>query len=115
MSTTMKLHPTFKIDPKERRVFTRKEIHARIEGKRMDHSIPALQQPQVSLSLRDLSIGGLSAVSNEPLEAGERLAVFFPPQGASKGWDAFGRIIRCDAGNFGYRIAVEFDAIPMAA
>ena len=26
-----------------------------------------------------------------------------------------GRVIRCDAGNFGYRIAVEFDPLPAAA
>ena len=115
MSTVMKLHSPFKIDPSERRIFTRKEVQARVSGMRMDHSIPALQQPQVSLSLRDLSIGGLSAISTQPLNAGERLAVFFPPQGASKGWDAYGRIIRCDPGHFGYRIAVEFEAVPAAA
>ena len=52
--------------------------------------------PHVSLSLRDLSFGGLSAMSEQPMEAGERVAVFFPPQGGIRGWDAYGRIIRCD-------------------
>ena len=46
---------------------------------------------------------------------GERVAIFFPAQGTKRGWDAFGRVIRCDPGNFGYRVAVEFDPLPMAA
>ena len=47
--------------------------------------------------------------------AGERLAVFFPPQGIKRGWDAYGRVIRCNPSAMGYRIAVEFDPIPAAA
>jgi hypothetical protein len=105
----------FKLDPRERRTFTRKEIHSRIEGRRLDHSIPARQQPHVSLALSDLSVGGLSAVTEQPLGAGERVAVFFPPQGVQRGWDAYGRVIRCRATNFGYQIALEFDPIPAAA
>ena len=106
---------TFKLRPDERRVFTRKEVQARVEGKRMDHSIPARQQPHVSLSLRDLSVGGLSGISDMPLAAGERIAVFFPPQGIQRGWDAYGRVVRCSPCPQGYRIAVEFDPIAMAA
>src|SRR4051812_43062257 len=64
----------FKLDPRERRVFTRKEIQTRVEGRRLDHSVPARQQPQVSLALRDLSVGGLSAVSEQALGTGERVA-----------------------------------------
>src|SRR5437764_4957864 len=70
----------------ERRMFTRKQIQARVQSKRLDHTLPALRQPQVSLDLRDLSMGGLSALSDTPLERGERVAVFFPPQGALRGW-----------------------------
>jgi len=39
----------------ERRIFPRKEIHARVESKRLDHTIPAHLQPHLSLALRDLS------------------------------------------------------------
>ena len=115
MVAQLKIPASFKLDPSERRNFTRKEIHARVEGKRLDHSIPARHQPHVSLALRDLSLGGLSAISEQPLGAGERVAVFFPPQGINRGWDAYGRIIRCDPSHFGYRVAVEFDPIPAAA
>ena len=115
MVALLKMPKPFAIDPSERRMFKRKEIQARVEGKRLDHSIPALQQPHLSLALRDLSIGGLSAISTQPVDAGERIAVFFPPQGVNRGWDAYGRIIRCDASHFGYRVAVEFDPVSMAA
>lgn len=104
----------------ERRVFPRKEISARVEGKRMDHSLSALRDPHLTLSLRDLSLGGLSAISPMPLERGERLTFSFPPQNLSSGalrggWDAVGRVLRCETSALGYRIAVEFDALPAAA
>jgi hypothetical protein len=98
----------------ERRVFPRKEVRARIEGKRLDHSIPAHLQPQLSLALRDLSFGGLSAISQARLDRGERLTVFFPPQGTNRGWDAYGRVIRCEPSIMGFRVAVEFDPLPAA-
>ena len=100
-------------DADERRVFPRREFQVRVEGKRLDHSIPARQQPHLTLALRDLSLGGLSAISQQPLGRGERLAVFFPPHGSLRGWDAYGRVVRCEPSTFGYRVAVEFDATPI--
>ena len=104
----------------ERRVFPRKEISARIEGTRIDHSLPALREPFMTMSLRDLSAGGLSAISPAPLQAGERLTVSFPPQTIGDGqlrggWDAVGRVVRCQPSVLGYRVAVEFESLPAAA
>src|SRR5215475_4227115 len=99
----------------DRRMFPRKEVNARIDGLRHDHTIAAHRQPQLSLHLRDLSLGGLSAISQTPLDSGEKLTVFFPPQGTKRGWDAYGRVLRCEPSGFGYRVAVEFDPIPAAA
>ena len=62
----------------------------------------------------DLSLGGMSAVSQIPLNRGERVTFFFPPQGAMRGWDAYGRVVRCDPSAMGYRVAVEFDPLPAA-
>ena len=98
----------------DRRMFPRREVSARIEGRRLDHSIEARQQPQLSLMLRDVSLGGLSAITNTPIARGERISVFFPPQGPARGWDAYGRIIRCDPSPAGFRIAVSFDPLPAA-
>jgi hypothetical protein len=104
----------------ERRVFPRKEISAEVKTKRLDHSLTALREPNLTLSLRDLSLGGLSAISSMPLQKGERLTVSFPAQGLScgglrGGWDAVGRVLRCDASGLGYRVAVEFESLPNAA
>ncbi|HEV2293972.1 MAG TPA: PilZ domain-containing protein [Tepidisphaeraceae bacterium] len=99
----------------ERRVFPRKEMHGHVESRRIDHSIDALRHPRLSLALCDLSLGGLAAITDLPLRKGERLTVFFPPQGAKRGWDAAGRVVRCQPSSTGYRIALEFDPLPMAA
>ena len=99
----------------ERRVFPRKECREHVETRRLDHSVRARQQPQLTLALRDLSLGGLSAVSDMPLGPGERIAVYFPPKGVSRGWGACGRVVRCFPSGMGYRVAVEFDPIPAAA
>ena len=101
-------------NPQDRRMFPRKEVHARVHGKRMDNTIDALRFTHVSLALRDLSVGGLSALSDIPLERGERVTVFFPPQGPSRGWDAYGKVIRCEPSAMGYRLAMEFDPLPAA-
>jgi hypothetical protein len=98
----------------ERRVFPRKEIHARVEARRLDHTVTARRDPHLSLALRDLSMGGLSALTQTPMSKGERVSVFFPPQGASRGWDAYGRVIRCEPSGMGYRVAMEFDPLPAA-
>ena len=98
----------------ERRLFPRKEFKAMVQGHRMDNTLPARQQPELTLHLRDLSLGGLSAISAVPLAGGERLTVFFPQNGPLRGWDAYGRVIRCDESSMGYRVAVEFDPLPAA-
>jgi hypothetical protein len=98
----------------ERRLFPRKEVHAWVEGCRLDHSLAALRDRRISFALRDLSLGGMSALSQSPVQVGERVGVFFPPQGSHRGWDAYGRVIRCEASAMGYRVAVEFDPLPAA-
>jgi hypothetical protein len=98
----------------ERRMFPRKEFHATVQGNRVDHTLEARQTPRLNLMLRDLSLGGLSAISDHPLSRGEHLAVFFPKHGMMRGWDAVGRVLRCDPSGLGYRVALEFDPLPAA-
>jgi hypothetical protein len=98
----------------ERRMFPRREYHATVQGNRMDHTLEARQMPRLNLMLRDLSLGGLSAISDHPLNTGEHITVFFPKDGLRRGWDAFGRVLRCDPSGMGYRVAVEFDPLPAA-
>ena len=99
----------------ERRVFPRKDVEGRVMGRRLDHSVDAHRQPAVHLSMRDLSVGGLRAQSQGPLDAGEHVVVFFPPEGALRGWDAYGRVVRCHQKPDGkWEVALEFDPLPAA-
>jgi hypothetical protein len=98
----------------ERRNFPRKEIRAEIEGRRLDHTLAALRQPVLKMSLRDLSAGGLCALSDTPIPAGESVTISVPASMTFGGWDAYGRVIRCSPSGIGYHIAVEFDRLPAA-
>jgi hypothetical protein len=99
----------------ERRLHERHPISGCVEGRRVDHSIEAQRHPRVSLSLRDMSDGGLSALADLPLMVGERLHVSFPPRGIRRGWNVPGRVLRCRPSGAGYRVAIEFDTVPSAA
>ncbi len=101
-------------DPAERRMFPRKPVRMDVAGVRIDHTLPARRQPKLQLTLRDLSMGGMSAISDMPLACGERLSIVFPANNRLGGWDAFGRVIRCDASSMGYRLAVAFENLPAA-
>ena len=50
--------------------------------------------PRLMMALRDLSLGGLSAICDRPVDRGEHLSVTFPASGMLRGWDAFGRVHR---------------------
>ena len=104
----------------DRRVHPRRAVSLRVSGRRLDHSAEARREPGLNLNLHDVSLGGLRATSQSRLAVGERVAVYFPPTpgagGAAHGWDAVGRVIRCDGpalGGAGCTVAVEFD--PLAA
>jgi hypothetical protein len=99
----------------DRRIFPRREMSLRIGGRRLDHSVRARQEPALNLNVRDVSVGGLRAISQARLDIGERVAVFFPPNGAGRGWDAYGRVLRsAPAGGAGCEVAVEFEMLPAA-
>jgi hypothetical protein len=98
----------------ERRVFPRKEVKAEVQGRRLDHTLAALRQPVLRMSMRDVSAGGLCVLSDTPIAAGERVSVSMPGNMMFGGWDAYGRVIRCSPSGTGYRVAVEFDPLPAA-
>ena len=83
-------------------------------GRRLDHTIDARQFPRLNLELRDVSVGGLTALSDRPLGQGEHLSVTVTPPDGHSGWGAFGRVIRCEPSTMGFRIAVQFDPLPAA-
>ncbi len=98
----------------ERRVFPRKETRLRADLLRLDHTLPALRRPCVTVDMRDVSCGGLSAICDAPLVQGEHVSVSVPRQVLGGGWDAYGYVVRCSPSGMGYRVAIEFDRLPAA-
>jgi PilZ domain-containing protein len=93
----------------DRRMFPRKKTDAQAVAHRLDHTIFARQNPRLTLNLRDISAGGLSALSDQRLQEGELVSVCVPRRGLMSGWDACGRVIRCSPSPSGYEVGVEFD------
>ena len=98
----------------DRRIFPRQPVSLHVTGRRLDHSAEARREPCLHLSMKDVSVGGLCATSQTPVKVGEHVAVFFPPEGFSRGWDAYGRVLRVQPDALGYKIAVSFDRLPAA-
>lgn len=98
----------------DRRCYPRKSLSLRVQGKRLDHSVDARREPFLNLQMKDVSVGGLAALSQTALRPGERVAVFFPPEGNARGWDAYGRVLRVAPAAVGYDVALEFDGRPAA-
>jgi hypothetical protein len=96
------------------RMFARKERKMIVEGRRLDHSLAAHRQPRLRLAVRDLSVNGMSAICEQPVEKGEHVGVSFPAEGGQRAWGAYGRVVRCEPSAMGYRVAVEFDPLPAA-
>ncbi len=98
----------------ERRSFVRRRVHASAFGRRLDHTVVARRQPRVNLAIRDLSVSGMSALSDVPIACGEHIGVMVPAQSEMSTWSAIGRVVRCEPSSTGYRVAVEFDPLPAA-
>lgn len=111
MPSRLKLTPP----DNDRRLFDRKEDHRQINAHRLDHSVDALRQPFISLALRDLSVGGASAISDLPLQFGERIALYFSGDKAVAPWTMNGQVLRCEPSGMGYRVGIAFETEPVAA
>ena len=85
-----------------------------IEVRRLDNTIAAHRQRRLLVKMKQSTGGGLSATSDRPLAAGERLAVSFSPGMTSHGFDTLARVVRCDKRGPNYRLSVQFDPRPAA-
>ena|SRR5687767_1390984 len=99
---------------RDRRLFQRVAKPVTAEARRLDNTLMARRQPRLTMNVRDVSVNGMSAVCEQPVIMGEHLSVVIAGEQGSRGWGAFGRVVRCEAGELGYRVAVEFDPLPAA-
>ena len=69
----------------------------------------------LSLQLLNMSESGMAAMCQEPLPADTQVTVFIPPHGAEQGTDMFGRVVRCNARDWGYDVGVPLNTAVAAA
>ena len=76
-------------DPRRR---ARGQVTAVIRPTNAQHHAPA---KMLVVDLLDISDSGIGLTSQEPVDTGNRVTVFFPPHGAEPGFDLAGEIVRC--------------------
>jgi hypothetical protein len=62
-----------------------------------------------SIQLKDMSDAGVGALADEPIDAGTRLALFFPPHGNAPGFDLYGTVVRCQRAGARHVIGIALD------
>jgi hypothetical protein len=97
----------------ERRRHARRRLRVDAEARRLDNTLAAQRSPRMTLSILDVSEGGISAMSKSPVLAGERLAVLMPP-GSGLPSRIFGKVVRCEPRADRWFLAIRFDSIPAA-
>lgn len=63
-----------------------------------------------SLQLINMSDSGLGTMTQESIEIGTAITVFFPPHGPERGFDLTGEVVRCTQKDYGHEIGICFDA-----
>ena len=93
--------------PLERRIDHRKPIQGRVTALMTMTEEEPRRNRICSLELRDVSEGGLGAVSGDELPKGATMTVFFPPHGPERGFDMYGKVAWCRPADDGFEIGLE--------
>ena len=98
--------------PMERRTDSRFVISGRVTAVRASRPQGERLNKICSLQLLNMSDTGVGAISQEPIEPGSSISIFFPPHGPEQGFDTCGEVVRCTArpGEQGYDIGVRMYA-----
>ena len=95
----------------ERRQDPRRVISGRVTALETDREDGPERNRICPLQLVDISDRGLGAIVQDPVEPNTRIAVFFQPHGPERGFDLYGRVVRCRRrDDYGYEIGIRFDA-----
>jgi hypothetical protein len=94
----------------ERRTALRHSIAGRVTAVQSHDEADGQLSRICSLQLLNISDSGLGALSEESMELGSSLAVFFPPHGPERGIDLVGQVVRCVARENGHEIGIRLEA-----
>lgn len=93
--------------PFERRTATRRPISGHVTAVRYEKRDDGMHNRICSLTLVDTSDFGIGAFCQDVVPVGTTITVFFPPHGPDRGFDVYGKVLRCDAENGRYRIGIQ--------
>lgn len=105
MFNLMKSDSTGSGQDDERRLFVRRPAYGSING-----IVTSDHQP-IRVELRDWSVGGVGGYTNRMIHRGASVMLSFPPEGFNKGFNARGKVVRCEPSATGYRIGIQFDQL----
>ena len=63
----------------------------------------------MAASVLNISDTGVGVMSQEPVEVDSRIAIFFPPHGPERGFDLFGRVVRCVHREAGHEVGIALE------
>ncbi len=97
---------TIRYNPPERRKHARTQLHLMLHGIRLD---PDGGNVQDTLQMLDISRTGMGALSDRYLYPGQRVVLCLPlhPDGGRR--NLYAAVVRCQKGQEGFRIGLEFD------
>jgi hypothetical protein len=85
-----------------------------VDGRRLDHSLCARREPRARLIVHAYDCDHAAGTSDIPLLVGEHMMLRFPARAGRLAWNAFGRVVACEAHADGYRVTIDFDPLPAA-
>ncbi|MCC7147007.1 MAG: PilZ domain-containing protein [Phycisphaeraceae bacterium] len=88
-------HAEQDVIPFERRAVPRFSAAGRVTAVHCETTQDGRQNHICSLLLHDISDLGVGATSQEPIEQGSTITLFFPPHGPERGFDVYGEVVRC--------------------
>jgi hypothetical protein len=94
----------------EHRVAPRHRVSGRVTCVQYEAGPDGAQHRIASLQLLNMSNAGVGALAQEPMALNSSVAVFFPPHGPERGFDLFGRVVRCIHRDNGHEIGIRLEA-----
>ena len=93
----------------DRRLFPRMHASGIVSGHRFGRKKEGVAA--LDIDLRDISISGVSGWVDAALDPGDKVHLSFPADGFKRGFNTFGKVIRCDVRATGYQVAIQFDRL----
>ena len=93
--------------PFERRASVRYMISGSVTAVRTPTAQDPPQTSICSFELQDISDIGIGVLTQESIELGTEVSIFFPPHGPERGFDLSGHVVRCSPCEQGHDVGIS--------